>query len=245
MSPAAVELPDLPAVTQTIAYHGGPMAVVEINFQRLAALARNAQAVIEVEYPIGDTVPDGAPLLRVRGGLHEVQPQQLRRAVVIGQQRTIEQDPLYAMRLIVDIAIRALSPAVNDPTTAVQAIDQLDDLLRRVGVRQLDVGYVFDRDGELRVYYPTPHWEDFLALAIDEIRSYGATSIQVMRRMRALLEDLHGAVPPERQRAVEQHLFRINTSIDRSFTDVLDRRDALQADRQGIGISLRIPDDEE
>ncbi len=237
-------LPELPSATQTIRYSGGPMAVVEINLKLLTRMAQRASAVIEIEYPIGDIVPNGAPLLRVRGGQRQLSAWQVRRAVVIGRQRTIDQDPLYAMRLIVDIAIRALSPAVNDPTTAVQAIDQLDDLLRRIGRRQLDVGYVYDRTGVLRVVYPTPHWEDFLALAIDEIRLYGATSIQVMRRLRALLEDLHAAVPLERRAAVEHHLVRINTSIDRSFPDVHDRRDALQADRQGIGISTRLPDDE-
>ncbi len=233
---------ELPAATQTLPYRGGPMAVVKINLKLLTRLAYRADAVIEVEYPIGDTVPDGAPLLRVRGGRKTIGPGQMRRAVMIGRQRTIDQDPLYAMRLIVDIAIRALSPAINDPTTAVQAIDQLDDLLRRISGRQLDVGYAYDRAGQLRVIYPTPHWEDFLALAFDEIRYYGATSIQVMRRLRALLEDLREAVPPDRRAAVEQHLVRINTSIDRSFPDVHDRRDALQADRQGIGISARLPD---
>jgi uncharacterized membrane protein len=127
----------------------------------------------------------------------------------------------------------------------VQAIDQLDDLLRRVGRRQLDVGYVHDQTGTLRVVYPTPHWEDFLTLAVDEIRYYGATSIQVMRRLRALLEDLREAVPPDRRLAVEHQLIRITTSIDRSFPDVNDRRDALQADRQGIGISMRLPDEDD
>ncbi len=238
-------LPELPPATQTIQYYGGPMAVVEINLTLLARMARDVNAVIEVEYPIGDTVPNGAPLLRVRGGQRMLSAGQVRRAVMIGRQRTIDQDPLYAMRLIVDIAIRALSPAVNDPTTAVQAIDQLDDLLRRVSGRQLGVGYVYDRAGALRVVYPTPHWEDFLTLAVDEIRYYGATSIQVMRRLRALLEDLHEVVPPERRLAVEHQLVRITTSIDRSFPDVHDRRDALQADRQGIGISARLPDDDE
>jgi uncharacterized membrane protein len=242
---AAAPLPDLPAATQTIRYQGGPMAVVEIDLKQLTKMARHANAVIEVEYPIGDTVPNGAPLLRVRGGQRQLRPWQVRRAVMIGRQRTIDQDPLYAMRLIVDIAIRALSPAVNDPTTAVQAIDQLDDLLRRVGRRQLDVGYVYDRSGALRVVYPTPHWEDFLTLAVDEIRYYGATSIQVMRRLRALLEDLHEAVSPDRRLAVEHQLIRITSSIDRSFPDVNDRRDALQADRQGIGISMRLPDDDD
>ena len=66
-----------------------------------------------------------------------------------------------------------------------------------------------------------------------------------MRRLRALLEDLREAVPLDRRLAVEHQLIRISTSIDRSFPDVNDRRDALQADRQGIGISVRLPDDDD
>ena len=72
---------------------------------------------------------------------------QLRRAVVLRPERTFEQDPKYPLRLLVDIAIKALSPAINDPTTAVQAIDQIEDLLRRLGRRDLDAGYARDTDG--------------------------------------------------------------------------------------------------
>ena len=64
----------------------------------------------------------------------------MRAAFVTGDERTFEQDPKYAVRLLVDIAIKALSPAVNDPSTAVQALDQLEDLLRRLGKRRLETG---------------------------------------------------------------------------------------------------------
>ena len=99
--------------------------------------------------------------------------QALLRAVQVGRERTFEQDPKYPMRLLVDIAIKALSPAINDPTTAVQAIDQIEDLLRRLG-GELDAGGVADAQGVLRLVFPTPTWEDYLALAFDEIRQYGA-----------------------------------------------------------------------
>src|SRR4029077_4464554 len=105
--------------------------------------------------------------------------QALMRAVHLTTIRTFEQDPKYAIRLLVDIAIRALSPAINDPTTAVQALDQIEDLLRRLGRRQLDAGYARDATGSIRVIFPVPTWQDYLALSFDEIRQFGATSVQV------------------------------------------------------------------
>jgi uncharacterized membrane protein len=88
--------------------------------------------------------------------------------VKLQRERTFEQDPKYALRLLVDIAIKALSPAINDPTTAVQALDHIAALLRRIGEPHLAVGQVRDEGGALRVIFPTPTWEDFLRLACDE-----------------------------------------------------------------------------
>ena len=112
------------------------------------------------------------------------------RAIRLARERTFEQDPKYPIRLLVDIAIRALSPAINDPTTAVQTIDQLEDLLRRLGQYDLDAGHASDANGVVRLVFPMPTWEDYLALAFDEIRQYGSTSVQVMRRLRSALVGL-------------------------------------------------------
>jgi uncharacterized membrane protein len=139
--------------------------------------------------------------------------------------------------MLVDIAIRALSPAVNDPTTAVQALDQLEDLLLRLGRRNLAAGRARDAQGRLRLVFPVPSWDDFLVLAFDEIRYYGASSIQVMRRMRALLLDLMASVPPERLSALERYLERVDNGIRSTFEDGADRKDALERDRQGLGLS--------
>ena len=119
----------------------------------------------------------------------------MREGIEFGEERTFEQDPKYAIRLLVDIAIKALSPAINDPTTAVQALDQIEDLLLRLGQRHLEIGKYYDGDGELRLVVPFPTWDDLVRLAFDEICFYGATSVQVMRRMNALIADLTRAVP--------------------------------------------------
>ena len=143
--------------------------------------------------------------------------------------------PSTSLRLLVDIAIKALSPAVNDPTTAVQALDQIEDLLLRLGRRRLEIGAVRDRAGALRVVVPYPTWDDFLKLAFDEIRYCGATSVQVMRRMKALAVDLIAALPPERHESLRQQQKRLDATIARSFPDADEKRDASVEDRQGLG----------
>jgi uncharacterized membrane protein len=139
------------------------------------------------------------------------------------------------------MAIKALSPAVNDPTTAVQAIDQIEDLLRQLGARHLEVGQVQDETGALRVMFPTPTWEDFLSLAFDEIRFYGATSLQVMRRLRTALYDLASVVVPERQQAIRHYLAHLDLTVKNAVTYTDDQTSALQQDRHGLGLSRRRP----
>jgi uncharacterized membrane protein len=228
---------DLPGERQAVPHRGGPSVIQAIDVRRLVRLAEREGVVLAMAWAVGDTVVDGMPLLRVHGGTRPIDERRLRRLVRLGHERTFEQDPKYAIRILVDIAIRALSPAVNDPTTAVQALDQIEDLLLRLGRADLAAGRVRGRDGSLRVVFPVPRWEDFLVLAFDEIRYCGASSIQVMRRMRALLSDLKGQVPPERRPALERYLERVDKGIRRTFEDADDRSDALEADRQGLGLS--------
>jgi uncharacterized membrane protein len=155
--------------------------------------------------------------------------------VALGAERTMEQDPAFPFRIIVDIASKALSPAINDPTTAVLALDQIHHLLRNLAGRRLDTGLVHDRDKRLRLIYRTPDWEDFVSLAVVEIRHFGASSIQVARRLRAMLEDLIQAVPAERRPPLEAELRRLQRAAERAFSDPEDRAHAAQGDSQGIG----------
>jgi uncharacterized membrane protein len=164
------------------------------------------------------------------------------RAIHVDRERTFEQDPKYPIRLLVDIAIKALSPAVNDPTTAVQTIDQLEDLLRRLGGYDLDAGYAGDANGVVRLIFPMPTWEDYLTLAFDEIRQYGATSVQVMRRLRSALVGLTDSLSSgERADAVRRYLQHLDLVIEHSTLDAEDRLMAHQEDRQGLGLSRGHP----
>jgi uncharacterized membrane protein len=137
--------------------------------------------------------------------------------VAVSDERTIEQDPAFAIRIIVDTAIRALSPAVNDPTTAVQGLDALEVVMREVAARDLEASLVSDERGRVRLVWRNASWRGLLGLAFDEIRAYGASSVQVCRRMRALLEDLRAATPITRHPAIDEHLLWLDAAIAMAF----------------------------
>ena len=222
--------------TQTLIHHGRPRSVQAVDVAALVNLAKASGGTIEMVVAVGDSVVELTPVLHVFGAREPVDERKLRRGIEFGQERTFEQDPKYAIRLLVDIAIKALSPAINDPTTAVQALDQIEDLLLRLGQRHLEIGRYPDSDGKLRLVIPFPAWDDLLRLAFDEICFYGATSVQVMRRMNALVADLTQAVPEERRATLKYWDSRLKTTIARSFADGEERLDASKEDRQGFGI---------
>jgi uncharacterized membrane protein len=228
-------------VVQTLAHHGAPGVVQAVDTEALIALAARAGGVVVMTVAVGDTVMDGMPILRVHGTGPAPALDTLLDAVDLGPERTFEQDPKYAIRILVDVAIKALSPAINDPTTAVQALDQIEDLLLRLGRCDLDVGRMRDAAGHLRLDMPVPSWDDLVGLALDEIRFCGATSVQVMRRVRALLQDLRAQVLPGRLAALEYFLLRVDKGIRRDFADADDQRDALEIDRQGLGMAREQP----
>jgi uncharacterized membrane protein len=230
----------LAPLTQVLAYSGEPRTIARFDIDTLVRLAREAHAHIVLECAVGDTLVEDTVVFRVHGAAAPLPEALLMRAVHLAGSRTFEQDPKYAIRLLVDIAIRALSPAINDPTTAVQALDQIEDLLRRLGRRKLDAGRACDGDGVVRLTFPMPTWDDYLALSFDEIRQFGLTSVQVMRRMRAALIGLAESVATaERRDVVRQYLEHLNLGVGRSDFDDRDQATALQEDRQGLGLSRR------
>ena len=201
----------------------------------LVVLAREAECVVELVPQVGDFVAAESPLFRIFGGKGGPSASALCNSVALGEERTMEQDPAFAFRITVDIASKALSPAINDPTTAVLAIDQLHHLLRSVGSRHLDEGLAHDTSGSLRLVYRTPNWEDFVYLAVTEIRQFGGTSIQVARRLRAMLENLAEVLPTERAPLLRNELALLHRSAGRFFQDPEDQALAGISDLQGVG----------
>jgi uncharacterized membrane protein len=227
---------------QTLVHHGHPLSLETVRVDQLARLATICDGRIDVVAAVGDTVLEGMPLLHIFGARHPVSETELRHALELGEERTFEQNPKYAIRLLVDIAIKALSPAINDPTTAVQALDQIGDLLLRLGGRRLEIGTFQDNSGRARVVVPFPSWDDFLHLGFEEILSCGAKSVQVMRRMKALVADLLILLPEQRHAGLQYWQQRLRVSISRSFEDAEEKLSASTEDRQGLGVSRTAED---
>ncbi len=237
---SAVEKPSVPPPDQSeparIIRHVGMSAVIlAADVKGLVAEARRCDGIIVVAARIGDFVGTDQPLFLLYGGAAEVDDRTLRGLIALGMERTIDQDSTFAFRVIVDIAVKALSKAINDPTTAVLAIDQLQRLLRRVGERNLRNQYHFGDDGVLGVIFPTPDWDDFVNLTCREIRHYGAESLQVARRMRAMLLSLMQTLPELRQPALQLELDLLDRAVETSFDFEEDRQLARISDTQGLG----------
>lgn len=232
---AAAIIDEHPAATVTSPRDG---VIQAINVHGLIRWATRHNVVLVMHTAVGDYVTVGRPVIAVIGG--DAAPSQpgrrLRGMIALGVERTTGQDPAFAIRIMVDIAIKALSAAVNDPTTAIQSLDHLAGVLHRLGATQLHGQLVFcDANGHPRLLGPGRTWEDYLTLAVTEIREFGASDIQVMRRLRALLQDLHDSVRPENRRAVDHELARLDGTLTAAFGDSVDLDRARVSDHQGIG----------
>jgi len=217
-------------------------AVQAFDARGIVALATRHDLVCVFRCTVGDFVTVGGVLMDVYGVPTSRVLRRLGGMVALGHERTIDQDPAFAVRIIVDIAIRALSPAVNDPTTATQMINHLGDLLAGVGTRaQSEPGALADAHGDLRLAVPTRSWEDYLDLGVSEIRQYGRRSPQTCRRLRAMLQDLHDAVLPVHRPAVRRHIEALDETVRLGFDDGHERRFALMPDPQGVGGPSRAP----
>jgi uncharacterized membrane protein len=228
----ALDLPGEPTATITSLDDGVVLAFDEAG---LLALAQRADCLIQVVPQVGDYVAAGDPLFRIFQGRAVVPVDDLCHSLAIGQERTLEQDPTFPFRILVDIANKGLSPAINDPTTAVLALDSIHFLLRTVGNHRLRNGQVRDNAGQLRLVYRTPDWEDFVHLAVTEIRQFGGASIQIARRLHAMLENLIATLPETRTTLLRQELAKLQRSADRFFAEPEDRAMAEVGDYQGVG----------
>ena len=176
----------------------------QLDLGRLLAAADGATIVFRAG--MGDTLQQGAPVADLHGG--EVTDMAVLAGLVTGPERTFRQDPLFAFRLLADIAMRALSPAVNDPATTVQVLDTTESLLQALVSRDLDVAEVADSTGAVRVVLALPSWDDYLRTSLDDLIESAAQSPMVLLRARVLLTTLLDAAPPARQPQITRRLHR-------------------------------------
>lgn len=210
-----------------------PGVVYELDTDGLLEWARDADATLVVLPAVGDFIPGGAELIEVHGDGETGDG--ITTYVHLDAERTIRDDVGFGFRLLVDIAEHAISPAINDPTTAVQCIDQIHDLLRRLVVRHFPTGWYADGDGTPRLYVPPRSWSDHVSLACDEIRIYAEGDVQVLRRLRAMLHDLLEIAPADRREPLEQQIDLLDAASRRGFDDQRDAATAAVADAQGMG----------
>jgi len=220
---------------RVVPHAGSSQVVLAVDIEALVLEARRLDGVIEFVPQVGDFVAADEPLFNLYGGAAGVDDAALRAAVAFGTERTMEQDPMFAFRILVDIALKALSPAINDPTTAVLAMDQVHRLLRVVGRRHLHDEGVRDAAGCVRVILRTPNWEDFVHIACNEIRACGAGSIQIPRRQRAMLQNLIRTLPAQRHAALREQLDLLDRTLPDYYKLPEDLALARIPDSQGLG----------
>ena len=225
----------LPPGSQAAVVHSGPpQYLTGIDVPALVRLA-GPDALVVVHPAIGDALLTGDVLVSVVGTGPPLDHQRLASALWFDRERSLVNDPAYAIRLLVDIAIRALSPAVNDPTTAVSVLDQIEGILRRWARRALEDNQSRDAGGRVCLVRAVPTWDDILALALTEIHYYGRDSFQVQRRLATLVRDLAVNLPGSRRPAIERFSRWRTDSLAPALNQADAWTDPSACDRQGLG----------
>jgi uncharacterized membrane protein len=222
-----------------------PGSVVRVERAALVDAARRADCVLELVPVVGDFVPGGAPLFRVHPGARRtgngagpaarLRAEEIARLVLVGSERVHSEDASYGLRKLVDIAERSIAQPFDDPTTTLQALHRLHDLLRQLAARLLPTGEHRDEDGVVRLVERALSWDGYVRLAFDEIRLAGAGSPQVTRRLCAALQDLKSVAPPDRQAPLDRQLRLLTAAVHRAYEDEEDIAAALTPDAEGIG----------
>ncbi|MFJ3791065.1 DUF2254 domain-containing protein [Kitasatospora sp. NPDC090091] len=236
LMPPEARPPVVPEGALTLLHEGRSGVLRDIDIARLVRIARKHDVVLHLVPRIGDFVTPGTPIVRVAGAADRPpRPRRIAQAFNVGVERTMHQDLGFGFRQLVDIAIRALSPAVNDPTTAVQAVDRIHQLLGMVVQESVGDLCYRDRAGTVRLVEPVPDWGCVVDLAFTEIRLCGAGHPQVTRRLAAALDDLLRIAPEARRRELLEQRELLDRAVAESLADPDVRAFALKPDRQGIG----------
>ena len=227
--------PPADARPREITHAGAPAVIAAIDRAALLRVAEQTGGFVDVVPVVGEYLASGRVVLRISGAREDAEPRLVRRVFVLARQRTVDQDPAFALRMLVDIAIRALSPAVNDPTTAVQVLDRVETLLVELAGRHPGPSIVVDHDGRARARVTAPRWSAYVELGLMEIRRYGADSPQVARRLTALYDRLGDVAGDGERVRVDLERRLLAEAVGAAFPDAEERRIVERADRLGLG----------
>ena len=182
-----------------------------VDTRRLVALAKHYHVTIRVLRRVGHFVPAGIPLMMVSKG-NRLSPEgtaELLAAFDFGPTRTLQQDVEFGVLQIVDVALKAISPAVNDPTTAINCVDQLSRILIRFASREPPEDLLYDPPGIVRASIGWIHFERLLEAALEQIRMYSKTDVAVSLRLLRALGDIAASTPdPEFRRILFEQATR-------------------------------------
>jgi uncharacterized membrane protein len=222
-------LPAAARDARLIRFAGEPGQIVAVDAKSLRRLARRLKCQITLLVRTGDSVSVGSHIAMVSGG--RARDRRVSRCLLTADERSLSYDPLYALRILSDVALRALSPGTNDPTTAVRALDEVEGVLRAASPLQL--GPVRLPAGEGSVILRSPTWADITDLALLEVVDAGLSQFQVTRRLTAMLNDLLADLPEERHKALLRYKRRLAQGIETLPAEY--QAVAHTGDRQGIG----------
>ncbi|WP_422388995.1 DUF2254 domain-containing protein [Janibacter alittae] len=185
--------------------------VTAIDYPRLVDAAGDVDAVIVIDVDLGQFIAEGHQFATVWAA-RELDPscrRLIERSFHLGGERSMVQDVAFGFRQLVDIAERALSPGINDPTTASQIIDELHRSLRRLVGRPAPSPNIVSDEGHLRVVHRRATFQSLLDLAVDEIAHYGKDSLQIPRRLHVMLDDLRQCAQPSNVDAIDNASQRV------------------------------------
>jgi uncharacterized membrane protein len=201
--------PDTPRSELVLDGRCGYVTVLDSTLlvKRAAALG----VVAELDLTMGDFLAAGQVVGRAwgRADLDEKQVSSLTAALHVGEERSFVADPGFGVRQLLDIAERALSTGVNDPTTAIQAVNELHVVLRHLAARPDPTPYLTDQEGEVRAVYRPLAYARLLAGSVEELAHYGADTLRIVPHLEAMLEDLAERARPEHSAATEAVLHRL------------------------------------
>lgn len=236
------EQPDIDGLAGGEAVPAAASGYIEVlRLDDLMELACKHDLTVRMERDVGDFVAEGTSLATVitSGRVDQDIIKQVQELYAIGRQRTLQQDFEFGLRQLVDIALKALSPGINDVTTAVTCLDRLGQLLRRLALRELPSPYRYDNAGRLRIVARSPTFAAAVGLAFDQVRTAGQSQSAVLLRMLEIIEDLAAATTgPHRRRVLLDHANRVGKAADRGIEDESDRA-VLNAELCRLGRLLR------
>ena len=201
-----------------------PGTLIGIDERKLIRLARRHGVRLVLIPMVGDFVYPGSPLFEVHGSKHPISVWRIGRCLQLGEERRLRHDPAFGFLVLSDVAAKAMSAAVNDPTTACQAMDHIEELLLRLAPLRPGPRVATDSHGLPRLGIPQFTWAQYLSIGTDEIRHCASVSAQASRRLFLLLSHVLDVAPAEHRQAVADRIAALTAHTASRLAGIDDAR---------------------